>query len=212
VRVVWLADLPAAQLLNSTYTDAWVAAQVSFVVQNSLDGINVDMEDPITDSKTSLAFTKVVGSLTEQMHAAIQGSQVSVDLAWSPDCIDNRCYDYLGLSQASDFSFIMSYDTRSQIWDTGNCIAAANSPLPGVQAGYQNFTAVGVNPAQMILGVPWYGYDYQCAAGTGQQDFLCPIAHVPYQGAPCSDAAGSQIDFSKITAMIKQVRGRVKLN
>ena len=66
-------------------------------------------------------------------------SQVTVDVAWSPNCIDGRCYDYagiplsllsypqklffsfslpyptLGLANASDFVFVMDYDMRSQI-------------------------------------------------------------------------------------------------
>ena len=48
-----------------------------------------------------------------------------------------------------------------------------------------------------------YGYDYPCrvnAAGQpmGPEDDLCPLAEVPFQGAPCSDAAGSQKDYREI--------------
>ena len=41
--------------------------------------------------------------------------QVSVCAAWSPDDIDGRAYDYTGLADASDFLYIMFYDTRSQV-------------------------------------------------------------------------------------------------
>ena len=59
--------------------------------------------------------------------------QVTVDVAWSPDCIDLRCYDYLGLSRSSDFLFVMSYDEQSQI--RGKCIAGANSGYARTASG-----------------------------------------------------------------------------
>ena len=51
--------------------------------------------------------------------------QVAVDFAWSPACIDSRCYDYKTIAETVDVAFVMSYDERSQI--RGPCIAWANS-------------------------------------------------------------------------------------
>ena len=59
--------------------------------------------------------------------------QVSIDVAWSPDCIDLRCYDYAALAENSDLSFIMAYDERSQIFD--ECMAWANSPFNNTYHG-----------------------------------------------------------------------------
>jgi len=50
-----------------------------------------------------------------------------MDVAWSPACIDKRCYDFTSLADIADFVFIMAYDERSQIF--GPCVAWANSPL-----------------------------------------------------------------------------------
>lgn len=47
-------------------------------------------------------------------------------MAWSPACIDKRCYNYTGIADACDFLFVMSYDEQSQIWT--DCIAKANAP------------------------------------------------------------------------------------
>lgn len=52
--------------------------------------------------------------------------QVTFDVAWSPACIDKRCYNYTGIADACDFLFVMSYDEQSQIWT--DCIAKANAP------------------------------------------------------------------------------------
>lgn len=52
--------------------------------------------------------------------------------------------------------------------------------------------------AQLILGLPWYGYDYPCVPdSTGQrmspEGDACHLSAVPFRGAPCSDAAGRQV-------------------
>ena len=59
--------------------------------------------------------------------------KVSVDVAWSPANIDDRCYDYQALAALSDFVIVMSYDERSQIF--GDCIAWANSGVNNTRAG-----------------------------------------------------------------------------
>ena len=56
--------------------------------------------------------------------------QISFDFAWSPDCIDDRCYDFKALADAVDLAFIMSYDERNHDERSGfqsPCIAWANS-------------------------------------------------------------------------------------
>lgn len=53
--------------------------------------------------------------------------QLTVDVAWSPDGIDSRYYDYKRIAMATDFVFIMAYDEQSQI--RGPCIAGANSAI-----------------------------------------------------------------------------------
>ena len=61
---------------------------------------------------------------------------MSFDVAWSPDCIDGRCYDAEALSKVVNFLVIMAYDEQSQI--RGDCIAMANSPLNQTTGGELN--------------------------------------------------------------------------
>lgn len=52
---------------------------------------------------------------------------------------------------------------RSQIYY--QCIASANSPLALVKQGLEEFIlGFGVDPAKLVLGVPWYGYKYGCVS------------------------------------------------
>lgn len=68
------------------------------------------------------------------MDSSISFMQVSFDVAWSPDCIDGRCYDAEALSKVVDFLVVMAYDEQSQI-KTADCVAKANSPLKQTKAG-----------------------------------------------------------------------------
>eukprot|EP01097_Dermamoeba_algensis_P010682 TRINITY_DN796_c0_g2_i1.p1 TRINITY_DN796_c0_g2~~TRINITY_DN796_c0_g2_i1.p1 ORF type:complete len:239 (-),score=46.87 TRINITY_DN796_c0_g2_i1:117-833(-) len=149
-------------------------------------------------------------NLTSQFHEKIPGSQVTYDVAWSPDCIDLRCYDHKGLADATDFLFVMSYDLRSQI-KNGPCVASANSPYNLVKKGVYEFMRLGISTDKLVLGVPWYGYDYPClpsmknrlSANEGDAEDLCYLKYVPFRGVNCSDAAGGEMGFGGVIEVLK---------
>ena len=202
VRVVSITNYPLSEMGNASYALDWVNRTVSSVVNAFLDGVNVDFEDPLSAQQAKL-YTALLQSLNAAVHAVVPSGQVSVDLAWSPSCIDNRCYDSVGIAAAVDLVFIMSYDLRSQVWLLSDCIASANAPIRRVIAGVLNYTALGIPTSSMILGVPWYAYEYPCLNGTHPEAERCEIKHVPFQGAPCSDAAGTEIDFVIAMALLR---------
>lgn len=57
------------------------------------------------------------------------------------------------------------------------------------------YLSLGIKPDKLVLGLPWYGYDYPCVE---LQDNVCYIKHVPFRGVNCSDAAGRQIEYAEI--------------
>lgn len=202
IRVVSIASYPVEQMANTTARQQWVKQQVATVQSSWIDGVNVDFEDAL-DTTTALLYTALVANLTSALHSLVPGSQVTVDVAWSPNCIDGRCYDAVGLAAASDFLFVMSYDMRSQIYNLTDCVASANSPVHRVAAGLHNYTALlGVPAAKLVLGVPWYFYDYPCSNSTLPTDSRCTIEPVPFRGAPCSDAAGTERDYEQYSALL----------
>lgn len=147
------------------------------------------------------ALNALVKLTTQRFH--IQSLQVTFDVAWSPDCIDDRCYDYKYIADTVDFVFGMFYDTRSRVFTPGVCTAGANTPTSAIVKGYQDYARIGVAFDRMILGLPWYGYDYPCLAPWSASDSRpCPIQSVPFRGANCSDAAGSQVPSYFIESLI----------
>jgi len=203
VRLVWIANYDVTKLGNATARTEWVNSQVEKVKQSYTDGVNLDMEDEIADgSAAEYQYTQLVEELSNRIHVEVPGSMVSVDVAWSAPCIDGRCYDYTGLASASDFLFVMAYDLRSQMYDLNDCIASANSPIARVAAGLTNFTQLfQISPSKLVLGVPWYCYDYKCLSLDA--NMTCTIEHVPFRGAPCSDAAGTQYDYKYCRELLR---------
>ncbi|XP_071957112.1 di-N-acetylchitobiase-like [Antedon mediterranea] len=196
-RVVLKGVVSADQLNNSTYTNLWITQQVKLAQDQFMDGINIDIEDPLDKSDAPL-LTKLVAETTLVFHEMIPGSQVTTDVAWSPDCIDKRCYNYKDIADACDFVFVMSYDEQSQIY--GDCIAMANSPYNKTASGVEKFIKLGISPYKLVLGVPWYGYDYPCVTLT--EEDVCSIKKIPFRGVPCSDAAGKQVEYRYIQKIL----------
>ena len=69
---------------------------------------------------------------------------------------------------------------RSQIF--GACIASANSPVGLIESGLTDFLKLGINASQLVIGVPWYGYDYKCVNKDSTTQTICDIPYVPFRG------------------------------
>ncbi|XP_030850869.1 di-N-acetylchitobiase [Strongylocentrotus purpuratus] len=197
VRVVDLGGFGADLLTNDTARIEWVMSKVEFAVINHLDGINLDIEFALTKEEAPL-LTSFVQMTTEVFKQSIPHSQVTFDVAWSPDCIDLRCYDHKAIADTVDFVFVMSYDEQSQIF--GDCIAKANSPYDQTAQGVEAFLKLGIPAKKLVLGVPWYGYNYKCL--TVSETDVCTIPEVPFRGVNCSDAAGNQKSFVNVMKLL----------
>ena len=68
---------------------------------------------------------------------------------------------------------------------------------------------MGIKREKLVLGLPWYAYDYTCLQNTIESD-TCHIKKVPFRGANCSDAAGRQIPYSSVNDLLltRSVAGR----
>lgn len=215
----------AAQVVfNGTVADAakWVAGTVSELLSKGLDGVNFDLENPIDgarDPVLAAGYTGLVAATAAAAKAATFGAaRVTVDVPFLPYDGDGRDYDYAGLAAAADALFVMAYDMQALMF--GRCVAAANAPLPLVERAVDAWLRLGVPADKLILGLPWYGYTYECIDDDDEEDGgsgndgnggnrgnggnggdardLCRIAPVPYAGAPCSDAGGQQLGYAQI--------------
>ncbi|XP_073731874.1 di-N-acetylchitobiase [Misgurnus anguillicaudatus] len=202
-RVVLKGDVTLSDIVDPVNRTTWIQGMVQLAKSQFMDGINIDIEHAVeTGSSEYYALTALVKETTESFHKEIAGSQVSFDVAWSPKCIDKRCYDYIAIADSCDLLFVMSYDEQSQIW--GDCIAMANAPFNQTLTAYDQYISMKIDPKKLVMGVPWYGYDYTCL--NFSKDGICTIPKVPFRGAPCSDASGKQIPYS---IMMNQINSSI---
>ena len=80
----------------------------------------------------------------------------------------------------------MAYDMHSQEYE--RCLAMPNSALPKAEYGLHEYLRRGVPRHKLVLGVPWFGFDYPCAEIETPGSAYCetkPAANPPW--ANCSD-------------------------
>ncbi|KAG7282874.1 hypothetical protein CRUP_020712 [Coryphaenoides rupestris] len=182
-RVVLKGDVFVPYIVDPGNRTAWIADKVALAKAQFLDGINIDIEHAVeAGSPEYQALTALVRETSEAFHREIPGSQ------------------------SCDLLFVMSYDEQSQI--PGDCIAMANAPVTQTIKGYYQYLELKIDPKKLVMGVPWYGYDYSCL--NLSQEGVCSIEKVPFRGVPCSDAAGKQKTYSWIMKQVNDsITGRL---
>jgi hypothetical protein len=137
------------------------AALISAVSAKNLDGVNFDFEGEGSADRAGL--TALITKVSNALHAANPHWQVTMAVYASAAADSGGFYDVAALAPALDGFFVMAYDMNDRT------TPSATAPLVG--GGYndtealQQFTAV-VPPQKVILGVPFYGYDWPTSAGT----------------------------------------------
>eukprot|EP00483_Globobulimina_turgida_P003195 UN03200 len=179
---------------NITQRQIWIQQTFEQIEYYHFDGVTFDFESPMLwDSVESQEYNALVSETTAYFHTNMPGSQVSVCVAWQSYLVDGRQYDYYNLSQGSDLLYIMDYDTQSQN-SQHQCLAAANAPFEGTQRGVESYLNLGIPANKLIVGVPWYGYNYTCDMTQMESvtSKYCPVPFIPFRGVNCSDAAGNE--------------------
>lgn len=152
-----LLDSPQAQRLAIKET-------INEVKARGIDGVNIDVEyvgNPGGDYKNR--FTKFVSDFNIELHKQVPHGKLTVSV-YASSATQKRLYDIASIAKVSDGIFMMAYDFAVKGADQ----AMPTAPLYGHKEGkywYDVSTAVDdflkIMPSEkLILGVPWYGYDY----------------------------------------------------
>lgn len=128
-------------------------------------GVNIDFEG--MGAANSAPFTAFMQNLSNQLHTAIPGSELSMALYavdWS------NVFDIPNLTPYVDLFIIMGYD---YYW-SGSTTAGPDDPLYNFQTSY-NYTltrsitfylAQGMPTNKLLLGLPYYGREWETVAST----------------------------------------------
>ncbi len=137
------------------------AALIAAVQAKSLDGVNIDFEGQGSRDRTGL--TALVTQVSAALHATNPHWQVSMATYGSAASDAGGFSDVAALAPSVDAFFVMAYDMNDKAHPS------ATSPLVG--PAYTDVTVIEqylavVPPQKIILGLPYYGYDWPTTDGT----------------------------------------------
>jgi len=138
---------------------------VDVLRSRNLDGVNIDFEYIPSDDKLKSQFSKFISYFSGEMHKQLKNPYVTVSVLASSVRF-NKIYDVASLAKSTDGIFMMAYD----YYTPGSRSIGPSAPLYGYNDGrgpfwYDVSTAVEdfikvADPKKIILGVPYYGWDY----------------------------------------------------
>jgi hypothetical protein len=163
LTVTCFDDTVIHRLTAGTAAADRLAAQIVALVRaKNMDGANLDVEG--TGSADRAAYAAFAPRVARTLHAADPHWQVSVDTYAGSAANPDGFFDVAALAPAFDAMFVMAYD----MYGDGS-VAGPNAPLdsyaPNDTAAMAAYTAV-VPPAKVLLGTPFYGYDWQVRSST----------------------------------------------
>ncbi|MHB8328818.1 MAG: glycosyl hydrolase family 18 protein [Acidimicrobiales bacterium] len=143
---------------------------VQLISAKNLDGVNFDFEGKGPQDQRGL--DNLIAAVSGQLRAANPHWQVTMSTYASSAGDSNGFYDIAGLNPSVDAFFVMAYDMNDP------STPSPTAPLTGSgnndNVDLAEYSAV-VPRSKIILGVPYYGYDWP-TAGPNQGD--------PATGAP----------------------------
>ena len=185
VRVVLTAtcfDQATLNALSSSPTAASTLASslVELLQAKNLDGVNLDFEGQ--GSEDSQGLDHLVAQVSQTLDAADPHYQLTMDTYASSAGDPQGFYDIAGLAPYVDAFFVMGYDMDDPSTPSPN--AALSGSSFNDQVALEQYTAV-VPASKVILGVPYYGYDWP-TSGPAEGD--------PATGAP------SPVSYAQVMA------------
>ena len=196
------APAMAALLADPTQRAAHVQALVYLATGLGVDGIDLDYESMNfggTSANKAAVRTGFV-TLVSELNAALntQGMTLSVTVGPRRSGSDPNwaVFDYPGIAASADLVRIMTYDLHYRGGPPGPI-----APLPWVHEVLGYATTV-IPSAHIQVGVPLYGYDWQCAtpACTAQASGATAIALTYEQAEALRTAKGAVREWSAADA------------
>lgn len=155
------AAVAESLLATASSREAHAQAIANLVISKTWDGIDIDYERVPTTSRAN--FTAFVQLLAQKLHAS--NKQLSVTVYAKTSDAQNwngpGSQDWVALGAAADWIKIMAYDYH---WSTS--APGAITPLTWLDQVAAYAESV-IPPSRVIVGLPWYGYDWQGTSGTG---------------------------------------------
>jgi spore germination protein YaaH len=140
------------------------------ILEGNADGVNIDFES-LNNADKGTNIVTFMHDLTTYLHNEIPGSEVSYA---GPAVNWSGYWDLVGLANACDYIFIMGYAFAGS-WNSNS---GPMAPLTGGSINITNTvntqygTITQNNPHKLILGLPYYGYEWITSGGQARASVI----------------------------------------
>ncbi|GEM_PF-767655 len=153
---------------SGTHRTVFVNNLVGFITRYGYDGIDIDWE-PL-EQTDSAQFVLFINELTSTLNSISPRLLLTAAVGSMPAM-------YAQVQSSFDQINIMTYDMsgpwdgwvtwhNSPLYNGNNRFPGTNGLLPGVHGLVETFTAAGISPAKLGIGIGFYGYEWRGGSGT----------------------------------------------
>lgn len=150
----------------ANHKDEFADEVLNLIQVQGADGVNIDFEFPsnintVTNTPNAPLFESFMSTLYTKLKTANPDYHVSFDTSWNNEEIDSYCN--ANLKNYVDSVFIMDYG-----WSIWTNVTEPNSPYDSLTQ-YDTIDSVNdlskyFDKSQIIIGLPFYGYDYEAVS------------------------------------------------
>ena len=161
LTIVNFGNVPNTKILSDTNKqNRLITDIIQMLLLRNGDGVNIDFEAVPAAMRTNLvSFMRKLSTRVKAVIPSAEISMASPAVAWSGSWT-TTAWDLAALSQICDYLIVMEYD---YYW-SGSSTAGPVAPLAGesynISRSITSYLDAGVPAKKLLLGVPWYGYDW----------------------------------------------------
>ncbi|MCU0456872.1 MAG: glycosyl hydrolase family 18 protein [Bacteroidales bacterium] len=128
---------------------------IPLLKSRNADGVNFDLENVALSQKSNLV------SFMQRAVSEINAEMPSAEISMATPAVDwSGSWDLKNLSEVCDYLIIMGYNYYWSGSSTAGPVAPLLNETYNVSRSVNTYLDAGVAPGKLMLGVPWYGYDW----------------------------------------------------
>lgn len=176
----WASETIDIILSNKNIQNLMIGNLVTEINGNGFDGIDIDLEgflsaNKITGQSNRSLYTQFIQNLRNQLGST---KRISIDL---PPADWENTFDVGTLQNFCNYLMIMGYDYHWQSGPTAGSVAPIdNEGKPSVRNSINTYSQL-MNKNKLLLGVPYYGYEWQTVSNQRESQTLSPGIILQYK-------------------------------
>jgi spore germination protein YaaH len=144
------------EILSDTVKQKFLISTIIYLLKaRNGDGVNFDLESVALSQRSNLVnFIRLAVTTIKAELPVSEISMATPAVDWSGS------WDLASLSQLCDYLIVMGYDYYWKGSSTAGPVAPMEGENYNVSRTVNTYISAGVSPGKLLLGVPWYGYDW----------------------------------------------------